>query len=202
MTLEAKLFMLMIKMESLNNYILDLKNAIDSLSLEEVKKIGEILARAYKNDKSVFIIGNGGSASTASHFACDLGKGTLERYYDMNKKRFKAYSLTDNVALMTAYGNDLDYDNIFVQQLRNLIQQGDILISITGSGNSKNILKAIELANKMGAETISLLGFDGGKAKEISDHKIIIKSNNYGVIEDLHLMLEHMICQSLKEKIN
>ncbi len=118
------------------------------------------------------------------------------------KKRFRAYSLTDNVATITAYGNDLNYEDIFVQQLRNLIQQGDILIAITGSGNSKNILKAIDLANEVGATTIGLLGFEGGKAKEMVDHKIIVKSNNYGIIEDLHLILEHMICQGLKTKIS
>ena len=189
-------------MEILNNYLVELKSTIEKLDVNQIEKIGGILARAYKNDKSVFIVGNGGSAATASHFACDLGKGTLERHYDMHKKRFRAYSLTDNVALMTAYGNDLDYGDIFSQQLKNLIQQGDILIAITGSGNSKNILKAIELANNVGAETIAFLGFQGGKAKEIVDHSIIIESENYGVIEDLHLMLEHMICQSLKEKIN
>lgn len=184
------------------HYIEELKKALDALEIKDVKEISKILANAYKNDKSVFIIGNGGSASTASHFACDLGKGTLERHYDMNKKRFKAYSLTDNVAIITAYGNDLNYDDIFAQQLRNLIQPGDILIALTGSGNSKNILNAIKLANESGAISIGLLGFEGGKVAEIVDYKIIIKSNNYGVIEDLHLVLEHIICQGLKEEIN
>src|SRR3989344_6259193 len=104
-------------MEDIKNYISELKNSIDLIKPEDIKKIIDILSRAYKSDKSVFIIGNGGSASTASHFACDLGKGTLERHYDMHKKRFKVYSLTDNVALLTAYGNDLTYEDIFVQQL-------------------------------------------------------------------------------------
>jgi D-sedoheptulose 7-phosphate isomerase len=188
-------------MEILKKYVDDFKKTIDLIDLNQVNKISEILAIAYKNGKSVFIIGNGGSASTASHFACDLGKGTLERHYDMAKKRFKAYSLTDNVALMTAYGNDIDYNNIFVQQLRNLIEKGDILIAITGSGNSENILRSIDLANKQGATTIGFLGFDGGKAKDLTDYSIIIKSNNYGIVEDMHLMIEHMICQSLKERI-
>lgn len=182
-------------------YISELEGALEKIRKEDIEKIIEILAGAYSSERSVFIIGNGGSASTASHFACDLGKGTLERHYDMNKKRFRVYSLTDNVALMTAYGNDLSYDDIFAQQLRNLIKNGDILIAITGSGNSKNILKAIKLANDMGAVTVGFLGFDGGKAAEIVDHKIIIASSNYGVIEDLHLVLGHMISQELKKKI-
>jgi len=110
-------------------------------------------------------------------------------------------SLTDNVSVITAYGNDLDYDDIFVQQLRNLIRAGDILISITGSGNSKNILKAIKLANEIGAVNVGLLGFDGGAAANMVDYKVIVPSNNYGVIEDFHLVLEHMISQSLREKI-
>ena len=189
-------------MEVVNDYIKGLKEALEKINPKDIENISEILARAYRADKSVFIIGNGGSAATASHFACDLGKGTLERHYDMSKKRFKAYSLTDNVSTITAYSNDLGYEDIFSQQLRNLIQKGDILIVITGSGNSKNILKAVELANKNGATTIGLLGFNGGKAAEIVDHKIIIDSYNYGIVEDLHLVLEHMLCQGLKEKIN
>jgi D-sedoheptulose 7-phosphate isomerase len=189
------------KMKSMINYLNKLKETADKLDLNEVDQISEVLARAYHADKSVFIIGNGGSASTASHFACDLGKGTLERHYDMNKKRFRVLSLTDNVSVITAYGNDLDYDDIFVQQLRNLIRAGDILISITGSGNSKNILKAIKLANEIGAVNVGLLGFDGGAAANMVDYKVIVPSNNYGVIEDFHLVLEHMISQSLREKI-
>jgi len=188
-------------MKILMDYVEHLKKTVDLINLEQVNKISEILSRAYRNDKSVFIIGNGGSASTASHFASDLGKGTLERYYDMHKKRFRAYSLTDNVVLMTAYGNDLDYNNIFAQQLRNLIEKGDVLIAITASGNSENILRAIDLANKQGATTIGFLGFEGGKAKDMTDHSIIVKSENYGVIEDIHLMLEHMICQNLKDVV-
>ncbi len=197
--MEAESSIILIKMEE---YIKEVKRAIEKIESDKIKRISEILERAYKNDKSIFIIGNGGSAATASHFACDLGKGTLDKHYDFHKKRFKAYSLTDNVALMTAYGNDLDYDHIFVQQLKNLIEKGDILIAITGSGHSRNILNAIELANRSGATTIGFLGMDGGKAKEITDYNVIIQSKDYGVIEDLHLMLVHMICKSLKDRIN
>jgi len=188
-------------MKNINDYISELKKSIDLVNPKEIKKIVEILQRAYKADKSIFIIGNGGSASTASHFACDLGKGTSDKHYDMHKKRLKVYSLTDNVALITAYGNDLSYEDIFVQQLRNLIQQGDILIAITSSGNSKNILKALKLANDIGAITIGFLGFDGGQASNLVDNKIIIPSNNYGIIEDLHMTLCHTITMDLKENI-
>jgi D-sedoheptulose 7-phosphate isomerase len=187
-------------MEIPEKYILELKEKVNEVDIKEINKVIELLLQAYKSERSIFVIGNGGSATTASHFATDLGKGTLERHYNMNKKRFRVYSLTDSVSLITAYGNDLNYDDIFVQQLVNLIKQGDILISITGSGNSPNILKAIKLANDIGATTIGLLGFDGGDAAKQVDHNIIIKSKNYGVIEDLHLMLSHMICHTLKQK--
>lgn len=189
-------------METVKNYIEELKEKLNGVNLEEVENVIEILLKAYNEGKSIFIMGNGGSAATASHFACDLGKGTLKNHYDMVKKRFRVYSLTDNVATITAYGNDLNYEDIFSQQLVNLVRPGDVLIGITASGNSKNILKAFEVGNDNNVCTIGFLGFDGGKACGMVDHKIIVDSRNYGVIEDIHLMLEHMICASLNKRIN
>jgi len=186
-------------MEFIKNYFEELKNTIDKTSIQDIKKVTEVLYNAYKKDKQIFIIGNGGSASTASHFACDLSKGTLQRVYDEKEKRFRVISMTDNVALLTALGNDLDYDHIFSQQLKNLINKGDIVIAITGSGNSKNILNAIELASRNGAITIGFLGFDGGKLKNMLDHSIHVPSDHYGRIEDIHLVLEHLICSYLSE---
>lgn len=184
-------------MEFIKNYFEELKNTMDEISMQDIKKVTNVLYDAYKKNKYVFIIGNGGSASLASHFACDLGKGTLQRVYDEKEKRFKVISLTDNVAHLTALGNDLGYDNIFSQQLKNLINHGDILIAITGSGNSKNILKAVELASRSGATTIGFLGFDGGKLKNMVDYYIHVSSNHYGRIEDLHLVLTHLISSYL-----
>lgn len=186
-------------MEFIKNYFKELKETIDKISVEDIKKVTDILYNAYKKNKQIFIIGNGGSASTASHFACDLSKGTLQRIYDEKEKRFRVISLTDNVAILTALANDLDYNDIFSQQLKNLINKGDILISITGSGNSKNILNAVNSASKSGAITIGFLGFDGGKLKNKVDYYIHIPSNHYGRIEDLHLVLSHLISSYLTE---
>jgi len=186
-------------MEFIKNYFKELKKTIDEISTEDVKKVIDVLYDAYRKDKQIFIIGNGGSASTASHFACDLSKGTLQRVYDEKEKRFRVMSLTDNVALLTALGNDLSYDDVFSQQLKNLINQEDVLIAITGSGNSQNILNAVDTASKSGAVTIGFLGFDGGKLKDKVNHYIHVPSSHYGRIEDVHLVLEHLICSYLTE---
>src|SRR3989344_844822 len=165
-------------MEFIRNYFDELKNTLDNVDMNDVKNVVNILYLAYKEGKQIFIIGNGGSASTASHFACDLGKGTLQRVYDDKEKRFRVISLTDNMALVTALGNDLSYDYIFSQQLNNLVNKGDILVVITGSGNSKNILNGIETAKKAGATVLGMLGFEGGKAKNMVDYHIIVPSNH------------------------
>jgi len=183
----------------IKNYFKELKETIDEISIEAIKKVTDILYDAYKKDKQIFIIGNGGSASTASHFACDLNKGTLQRVYDEKEKRFRVISLTDNVAHLTALANDLSYNDIFSQQLKNLVNPGDIVVAITGSGNSKNILNAVDTASKSGVITIGFLGFDGGKLKDKVDYYIHIPSNHYGRIEDLHLVLAHLISSYLTE---
>lgn len=181
-----------------NEYLLELKKTIDSLDSAKIQKVIEVLFEAYKNNKQVFILGNGGSASNASHFACDLGKGTLKNVYDMQEKRFRVISLTDNIATIMAFGNDLSFDEIFVQQLRNLINKGDVVIGISGSGNSLNIIKAIRYAKQCKATTIGLLGFKtGGKLAKIVDYEITVQSNHYGRIEDIHLALCHLISDSL-----
>ncbi len=186
-------------MDFIKNYLDELKKAIDKIPVTSVKKVVNVLYDAYYNNKQIFIIGNGGSAALASHFACDLGKGTLQRAYDENEKRFKVISLTDNVPLLTAFSNDVGYDDVFAQQLKNLINEGDIVIVISGSGNSINIIKAVEVASRVGARTVGFLGFDGGKLKKMVDYYIHIRSNHYGRIEDIHSVLEHLICSYLGE---
>ena len=186
-------------MEFIRNYFKELKKTIDKISVEDIKKVTDLLYDAYKKNKQIFIIGNGGSASTASHFACDLGKGTLQRVYDEKEKRFRAISMADNVALLTALSNDLSYNDVFSQQLKNLTNYGDILIAISGSGNSQNILNAVDTASKSGAITIGFLGFDGGKLKDKVDYYIHVPSDHYGRIEDLHLVLAHLISSYLTE---
>lgn len=176
------------------NYQSELRRALQLLDIVQISKILEILLGAYHSGRKVLIMGNGGSASNASHFACDLGKGTLKRIYDRNEKRFKVYSLTDNAAQITAFANDLSYDDIFVQQLQNLVEKGDVIIALSGSGNSRNIIKALQYARRQQVKTIGILGFtNGGKAAKLVDLPIIIKSNKYGICEDIQLILNHII---------
>jgi len=183
------------------DYLVQLKRAIDSADLSDFDDIISALLKAYKDNSQIFIMGNGGSASLASHFACDLSKGTLQNVHDDNEKRFRVISLTDNIALMTAYSNDLGYEHVFSQQLKNLVNEGDVVIGISASGNSKNVINAISLAKKSKAVSIGLLGFDGGKLKEIVDLKLWVNKDNYGIVEDVHSSLQHMICFAVKERV-
>jgi len=181
-------------------YIQQLKQALDKLSLAQIEEIKDTLFNAYHQDRKIFIIGNGGSAATASHFACDLSKGTTVGNPHM-KKRFKVIALTDNIPLLTAWGNDIDFSQVFVEQLKNLLQEHDVVIAISGSGNSENILRAVEYANKQGALTIGLTGFAGGKLKDIAYKSLIVSSDSMARIEDVHLILEHLICSWLCEEL-
>jgi len=183
--------------EYARNYFASFKKTMDQIPLESLEEVVEAIEEAYRKGRQIFIIGNGGSASTASHFACDLGKGTAAK----GKPRFKVTSLTDNVALMTAIGNDLGYERLFSEQLENLLEKDDVVILITGSGNSANLLKAAQYANSKGAITIGLIGFGGGKLRDIVKKHITISSTRYELVEPIHLLLEHVISFYFKQKI-
>jgi D-sedoheptulose 7-phosphate isomerase len=159
-----------------------------------VNEVVDVLVDANRNGRSVFIFGNGGSAATASHFACDLAKRPLVE----GQPRFRVISLTDNNALMTALSNDIGYDQVFAEQLRPLVNSGDVVIGISGSGNSPNVLNAVALANKAGAVSIGFCGYDGGKLKSMVDFPVHIDCDNMAMVEDVHLMLEHAICEKLR----
>jgi D-sedoheptulose 7-phosphate isomerase len=158
------------------------------------------LLRAYENQKSVFIFGNGGSAASASHFACDLGKGAVTG--DNGRQRFRAMALTDNVPLMTAWANDSSYDRIFAEQLQNFVVAGDVAFAISGSGNSPNVLEALEAARGARATTIGLTGFAGGKMKRLCDVCVIVPSDNMQVIEDFHLGVTHAMFSVIRQRIS
>lgn len=180
--------------EFVSGYLNEVKRCLNALDKTKIEIAVDMIVEAYKNDQKVFVLGNGGSASTASHMACDLGKGTLHRVYDYAERRLKVISLTDNVALMTALANDLSFEDIFVQQLRNLVETGDLVIALSGSGNSPNVVKAMRYAKSRGAKTIGLLGFkNGGKIAKLVDCSIIVDSTYYGPIEDIQLILNHLI---------
>ncbi len=183
--------------QTAQEFIASLKECLDEIPLDRVEAVTELLFQAYQRNKQVFIMGNGGSAATASHFACDLGKETVVE----GRPRFRVLSLNDNVPLMTALSNDFGYNAIFKEQLSNLVNEGDIVIGITGSGNSANVLEAIEYARSRKAITIGLIGFGGGKLKDLVDEAIVISSTNYGHVESVHLIIEHLIAEIFRAKI-
>ncbi len=180
------------------NYLKELKKSIDSLAVEDLEEVTRILKEAYIKDKQIFVFGNGGSAATASHFVCDLGKGTVVK----GKERFRVIGLNDNIPLLTAWSNDLAYEECFKEQLVNLLQEGDVVIAFSASGNSKNILKAVEYAKSKGATTVGFIGFEGGELAKIAHKSVVVRSDNMERIEDIHLILEHMIKSCLKETIS
>ena len=187
----------------ITKYLIELKRCLNKLDKGKIEQAITMLIKAYKNDQQVFILGNGGSASTSSHMACDLSKGTLQRVYDNSERRLRIISLTDNVALMTALANDLSYDDIFSQQLQNLVRPNDVVIVMSGSGNSANVVKAVEYAKKCGAKTIGFLGFTtGGRLGKMVDCAIIVDSHHYGPIEDIQLVLDHLITSWLAKVKN
>lgn len=183
--------------DSINNYLEKVKTTIDNLDRDEIETFINLLTKARDDDNTVFIMGNGGSASTASHFLCDFAKGAS---YEKNK-RFKVTCLNDNIAIMMAYANDVSYENIFVEQLKNQIQEGDLVIGISGSGNSQNILKAIELANKSGGTTLGITGFSGGKLRQIAQNSVNTNLDDMRISEDIHMVLIHLASQVICDKI-
>lgn len=182
-------------------YLEGLKTVLDTLSLDDLDGVIECLHAAYVRGSQVFIIGNGGSASTASHMACDLGKTVLRKAPDPYAKRFRVVALTDNVALLTAWANDASYNTVFAEQLRNVASPGDVLIAISASGNSPNVARAVSAARELGMTSVALLGFDGGVTKTIADLSLVVESASYGYIEDAHLVLNHLITSHLQDRL-
>jgi D-sedoheptulose 7-phosphate isomerase len=185
-------------MASIYQYVQEIKDTLDRLPSAAVQRTIALLQEARLNDRQVFIMGNGGSAATASHFACDLSKGTLMP----GRPRFRVIALTDNMPLVSALANDCGYDRVFVEQLASLVQPGDVVIGISGSGNSANVVNAILLARQVGATTAALTGFDGGQLQRLVDVCIHVPNHCMEQVEDLHLMLEHLICTQLRQAID
>ncbi len=179
------------------NYISDLKNVFDNFPVEKFEKIANILLDTYERDCTIFTFGNGGSGSTASHLACDINKGVSQ---ELNK-RFRVICLNDNIPTLLAYANDLSYEDVFVEQLKNFLKPNDVIIGISGSGNSKNILKAIQYGNENSAITVGFTGFDGGKLAVIAKESFIAPSNDMQKIEDVHLILTHIFMQIFIRKL-
>jgi D-sedoheptulose 7-phosphate isomerase len=184
-------------MNQLSTYISALQATMSQLSIERIARVVEILRDARLNGRQVFIMGNGGSASTATHFVCDLAKNTRQA----GLPHFRVIGLTDNMAIFSAYANDEGYERVFEAQLDNLINRDDIVIGISASGNSKNVLNAMNLARERNAVTVGFTGFDGGGLKPLVDVNVHVESHVIEHVEDIHLMLEHMIVKTLKEDV-
>jgi D-sedoheptulose 7-phosphate isomerase len=185
-------------MKDISAYCTKLSTTLGAVSKEEIHDVLNVLIEARDAGKQVFTMGNGGSAATASHFVCDFNKGASYG----KKKRFKFICLNDNVPTTMAYANDVSYDDIFIEQLKNLFTPGDIVLGISGSGNSKNVLKAIEYANANQGITIGLTGFDGGKLKQLVAHGIHIPIDDMQIVEDLHMVMDHLMMKILAEKLS
>jgi D-sedoheptulose 7-phosphate isomerase len=184
-------------MDNVEIYLQRLHTAVDQLPTDRLAQLGEMLYRAYENEKQVFTLGNGGSASTASHMAADIAKNTIAPHM----RRFRVLSLNDNTALLTGLANDLGYENVFREQLQNLIRPGDLLIAISGSGDSPNVVNALRYAREQCAEIVGILGFDGGEAAGLADVAIVVPSDHYGIVEDVHLIINHIIVDYFQTKL-
>jgi len=179
----------------IDQYLDKLQRTIEALDRRQLHKLAEVLMDAYQREANIFICGNGGSAMTASHFACDLNKGVS---YGL-EKRWKVIALTDNLATIMAYANDVSYEEIFAEQLKNFMKPNDILIAISGSGNSINILKAIQYAHEKGGITIGLTGFDGGALAKAAKIALNANINDMQISEDIHMITSHLIMSVLKQ---
>jgi len=179
----------------MKNYVDSLNQTLNNLPFDKINDIINVLIKANKEKRQIFVFGNGGSAATSSHLTTDLGKGAS----DLLPNRFRCLSLNDNSAWMTAIGNDYSYDDVFLCQLKNFAQPGDVVLTMSVSGSSPNLVKAFEWAKDYGLETIALIGGKKGKLSEIAKHVAVIDSKHYGIVEDAHMVISHLICYAFME---
>lgn len=187
------------KLQNFDDYLDRLTAALKSVRSDELNTFLGLMEFAFLQRSTVFVFGNGGSGATASHFCEDLGKGTLES--PAAATRFKVLSLTDNTPYILAWANDHGYETIFEQQLRNFAEPGDVAIGISGSGNSPNVLRAIDFANRSGLITVGVTGFDGGKLAALAQYKLHVPCTDMGIVESVHVSLFHYVVTYLKAKL-
>lgn len=180
----------------IKDYLSNLKSTIDNLNIEEVNQMATLFLETRSKNKTIYVFGNGGSGSTASHMVCDVLKGCSYT----KSERFKIFCLNDNIPTILAYSNDVGYDYIFEEQLKNLMSEEDLIIGISGSGNSENVLRAFDYANKNGGKTLSLTGFNGGKLKMISKYNVHVPINNMQIVEDIHVIIMHILYTLLEKE--
>ncbi|TAE24023.1 MAG: SIS domain-containing protein [Cytophagales bacterium] len=185
-----------------STYLAQQKAAYDSIPLDQVAQVANLMAQCWRDDRQLFVFGNGGSATNASHFITDLGKGASDRVQrDGLGNRFRCLSLNDNVGWLTALGNDYSYDDVYVGQLQNYARPGDLVLTMSVSGNSPNLVKAIGWANNNGLTTVALVGGKGGQLATLAHHALVIGSDHYGRVEDAHMTICHMLCYYFMEEI-
>lgn len=180
----------------LEKYIGEQRSALESISVDKVESVIRVFQKALKEDRQIFVFGNGGSASNSSHFITDLGKSASDKTY----RRFRCLSLNENLSWITAIGNDYAYEDIYLRQLENYARPGDIVMVLSVSGNSPNLVKAIEYCKKQNVYSIALLGGQKGRLAELADESIIIDSTHYAKVEDCHMHICHMICYAFVER--
>lgn len=178
-------------------YLTELQRLLQDFPHDNFAKMIRQIMKSYEQEKHIFVMGNGGSGSTASHWACDINKGCCLNL----EKKFKMLCLNDNIPTMMAYGNDLSYDDIFVEPLKNFFQPDDLVIGISGSGNSKNVLKAIEYANQNNGRTVGLCGFEGGKLHDMVDIPLLAGINDMQKVEDVHMIIVHLSMQAILKEL-
>ena len=183
--------------ENIEKYLEEISKLVLKIPSDCVERITSTILDAYKKQRRIFVFGNGGGSSTSAHFVCDLAKGTIAE----GKPRLKAISLAENIPLLTAWANDTDYTNTFGEQLKNLVEAGDVVIGLSGSGMSPNVINAFKVANDADAISILFSGFDGGNAVKIASDSIVVPSVDMQQIEDVHMILTHIIFRCLKREI-
>lgn len=179
------------------DYVGGIKRTLDNMPWERVEQVLDVLDAARLAGRKVLVFGNGGSASTATHMACDLSKNSAMQ----GTPRLRTLALNDNMALFSAFGNDLGYEHVFAEQLATLVDPGDVVIAISASGNSPNVLKAVAVAQEQGATTIGMSGYAGGKLARLADYPIVAENDCIEQVEDIHLILAHMITTALRARM-
>lgn len=183
--------------QKLKDYIEEERKVIDTLNIAHINDVMNVLESTRANHGRIYICGNGGSGATASHFVCDFNKGVGS----LSKDKYQFICLNDNVPSVLAIANDISYDDVFAFQLEGVITANDVFIGISGSGNSKNVVKAMETAKTVGAKTVALCGYSGGRMKELADYSVHVASHNMQFCEDIHMMLDHMMMYVLSDEL-
>lgn len=180
----------------IGTYLKNLDKGLSSIDEGQLNAAADALIEAYHRRSRIYVFGNGGSASTAAHFECDFNKGVM----DASKKRFKFTCLNNNNMIMTAIANDHGYENVFCMQLEDNLKEGDLIMAISGSGNSRNILRAVKYAKSQGNKVISLTGYDGGELLKLSDYPIHVNIDDMQIVEDIHMMIHHLLASVIAKR--